>query len=365
VSRRRGTRRAALGGGAVVALGLTAGGVGLVTGAAGTGDDPPRTGAGAPPPATAEVTRGDLVDTAAVTGTLGYGDTSTLANHRRGTMTWVPAEGRVLTRGQTLWRVDTLPTVLMYGTIPMYRRLSPGVDGGTDVLQLEQNLRALGYTGFTVDQEYTSATAAAVKAWQDDIGLPRTGTVDADQVLFAPAPVRVDTPKLSVGSATGPGPALDVTGASRVVTVSVDASDQRLARKGAAVTVELPTGDRANGRISSVSTVAHAKKDDQGNTTGATIDVVVSLDAKALAGAAKTIDQSPVTVNFTAEKHDDVLSVPVSALLALREGGYGVQLVKGGTTSIVAVQVGMFADGQVEVSGEGIAEGVRVGVPSS
>ena len=55
--------------------------------------------------------------------------------------------------------------------------------------------------------------------------------------------------------------------------------------------------------------------------------------------------------------------MPVAALLALPKGGFGVQVVDGDTTRIVAVKTGMFAAGQVEVSGRDVAEGVTVGVP--
>jgi peptidoglycan hydrolase-like protein with peptidoglycan-binding domain len=367
VSRRPRGRSIAVAAGTVVAVGLTAGGVALATGAVGSDGEPPAdASSGTAPPATAEVTLRDLVDQDSTTGSLGYGDTSTIANHRQGTVTWLPAEGRVLGRGQALWRVDTLPTVLMYGTVPLYRTLSNGVADGEDVRQLERNLRALGYTGFTVDDEYTSATAAAVADWQDDVGLPETGSVDADQVVFAAGPVRVDSTKLAVGGAASPGPALDVTATTRVVTVELEVSDQRLARKGAAVQVELPGGQRVPGRITSVGNVAHAETDESGRETGeATVDVVVTLDAKAVAAAAGAIDQAPVTVYFTAEERKGVLTVPVSALLALSEGGYGVQVVSGGTTKIVAVETGLFADGDVEITGAGIAEGTKVGVPAS
>jgi hypothetical protein len=354
--------------GTVAAAGLTAGGVGLATGAIGDDGDPAAgTATGAAPPATAEVARQDLVDQDSVTGSLGFGDTSTIANRRQGTVTWVPAEGQVLARGQALWRVDTLPTVLMYGGLPLYRTLSAGVDDGADVRQLERNLRALGYTGFTVDDEFTSATAEAVEEWQDDVGLPETGSVDADQVVFAPGPVRVDTNKLTVGGGASPGPALDVTGTTKVVTVELEVSAQRLARKGAAVQVELPGGQQVAGRVTSVGTVAHAQQDEQGNETGdATIDVTVTLDARAAAAATGAIDQAPVTVYFTAQERKGVLAVPIAALLALREGGYGVEVVKpGGATEIVAVEVGLFADGLVEITGAGVAEGTKVGVPAS
>jgi peptidoglycan hydrolase-like protein with peptidoglycan-binding domain len=364
-SRRYGT--AAVGG--VVALVATAGGVAFTTGALGLGSDDPKASSSAKlPPATAAVTRQTLVDSKSEDGTLGYGDTTTINNQQQGTVTWVPAEGQVLRRGTTLYRVNTLPVTLMYGTVPMYRRLANGVDDGPDVKQLERNLRALGYTGFTVDETFSSATATAVKAWQDDRGLTKTGAVEVGQVVFAPGAVRVDTAKLKVGGSAGPGsPALDVTGTNRIVSVALKVGDERVAKKGAQVKVELPGGEEVNGRITSVGKVAHAadNSDDpnaQTDPSDSTIDVTIALAKTTSSGA---VDQAPVTVNFTSAEHKNVLSVPVAALLALSEGGYGVQVVEGTTSRIVAVETGLFADGQVEITGSGITAGTKVGVPAS
>jgi hypothetical protein len=65
-----------------------------------------------------------------------------------------------------------------------------------------------------------------------------------------------------------------------------------------------------------------------------------------------------------------VLTVPTSALVSLAGGGYAVEVVTGraadGTalTQLVAVDPGMFADGLVEVEGEGLEPGLEVVVPS-
>ncbi|GFJ88400.1 hypothetical protein [Phytohabitans rumicis] len=83
-------------------------------------------------------------------------------------------------------------------------------------------------------------------------------------------------------------------------------------------------------------------------------------DAKALAA----LDAATVDVAFTASERKDVLTVPVAALLALAEGGYGVQVVDGGSARIAAVQTGLFASGRVEVTGDGLTEGATVGMPS-
>jgi hypothetical protein len=53
----------------------------------------------------------------------------------------------------------------------------------------------------------------------------------------------------------------------------------------------------------------------------------------------------------------------VVALLARAEGGFGVEVVENGRSRIVPVRTGMFANGRVEISGEEIAEGMKVGIP--
>lgn len=56
-----------------------------------------------------------------------------------------------------------------------------------------------------------------------------------------------------------------------------------------------------------------------------------------------------------------MLTVPVEAIVALREGGYGLQIVRASTTTTVRVETGMSADGRIEVTGAGLAEGMQVG----
>ena len=57
---------------------------------------------------------------------------------------------------------------------------------------------------------------------------------------------------------------------------------------------------------------------------------------------------------------DDVLAVPVESLLALAGGGYALEVAGGdGTTRLVRVELGVFADDMVAVTGE-IAAGDQV-----
>ena len=69
----------------------------------------------------------------------------------------------------------------------------------------------------------------------------------------------------------------------------------------------------------------------------------------------------PVQVALAVQSVRGVLAVPVSALLALAGGGYGVEVVSpSGAHHLVGVTTGVFAGGQVQVRGAGIAPGVKV-----
>jgi peptidoglycan hydrolase-like protein with peptidoglycan-binding domain len=311
------------------------------------------------PPATAKVTRQTLFDTQTEDGKLDYGHTTSVTSRLQGTVTALGAPGATVKRGEALCRVDNTPVLLLYGALPAYRALSVGTKG-PDVKQFEENLSALGYRGFTVDEEFSASTVTAVKKWQKDLGLTQTGVVELGRVFYAPGQIRVDTQKVTVGDPLQPGASLfTYTATARVVTVELDVSDQRLAHDGAAVSIKLPAGNTVAGKIARSQTIIKpAEGQDPAQTK---IEVTVTIDdEKALAD----LDQATVSVAFTASKHDNVLTVPVAALLALAEGGYGVQVVDGTATHIVAVETGMFAGGRVEVSGTGLSEGMSVGVPS-
>ncbi|RZS37754.1 multidrug efflux pump subunit AcrA (membrane-fusion protein) [Herbihabitans rhizosphaerae] len=344
---------------AVVLLTVAGGAVAVTAFGADLGlRDPAGEPATSGPPATAPVIRGTLVDTRRESGKLSYGDVTPVAGRLGGTVTELAAVGSTVHRGQSLYRADNTPVVLLYGPLPAYRVLAPGTVGA-DVQQFEQNLKALGYKGFAVDDKYAEATAAAVKKWQKSLGLPETGVVELGRVVYAPGPVRVDAHKSAVGDELQPGrELLGRTGSTRVVVVELAVSAQRLARTGTPVSVTLPNGTVAGGRIARSRTIV-APGTAATQTTKIEVTVTVD-DEQVLAG----LDQASVDVAFTASRRENVLSVPVAALLALPEGGYGVQIVDGAGTRVVPVQTGMFANGRVEITGAGITESTRVGVPS-
>lgn len=322
------------------------------------GEAPPR------PEATAHVERTTLERRETLDGTLGHPEAGSFFARSEGVLTRLPEVGAELSAGDRAWEIDGRPTILLRGDVPAYRLLEPGVKG-EDVRRFEQALSELGYGGFTVDDEYTALTAEAVRTWQRDVaGMEVTGTVDPARIWYTSGPVRVTSHEIAVGSTVAPGTALlDTAATERVVRIDLDVDDRDLVAEGDEVTVEMPGGGTAAGEVASVGTVAETDDGSQEGMPGdgkATVEVLVRLPGD----AEGFLDRAPVTVEVRGQSREDVLAVPVGALIALSGGGYGVSVVGAdGTVSDVPVETGWFADGLVEVTGDGIGEGTEVVVP--
>ncbi|MEV4276077.1 peptidoglycan-binding protein [Actinoplanes xinjiangensis] len=341
---------------AAMAAAGAGGGIAATRWAAGGGTPEPARATGEAV-ATVAVERTDLSTARTMPGTLGYGTPRTIRG-AGGTVTWLPSAGTTVTRGQPLYRNDDQPVLLLYGTTPMFRPIDGAGLTGRDVRVIVDNLRALGYPvgdqprGIRPgDGVVTTGVVAAVKKWQQDTGVPVTGTITPVQVVVLPGPVRVAEITTDLGAPAGDG-VLTVTGRRKAITVPVRAVELGTVRKGDAVQVELPGGATTTGTVAAVDRDARPADDAEGGEV--LVDVTVTVKNTA---AVKKLDSAPVQVSFTGETRANVLAVPVAALLALREGGHAVQIAGG---PLVAVETGMFAMGMVEISGDGLTEGVRV-----
>ncbi|MEU1225509.1 peptidoglycan-binding domain-containing protein [Streptomyces sp. NPDC005828] len=362
----------------VVAAVAAVGALGL----GGGGDEgpaaPPRAGS------TVAVTKATLVERTKVDGELGYGPEIPLPVKATGTVTWLPEPGTTAERGDTLLRVDDRPVVLLYGTLPMYRELGMRApDGGTrteartappsappqpqpqqppqpqplrgmDVLQFESNLAALGYTGFTVDEEFTAGTERAVKRWQKALGLPETGRVGLGDVVYASGRIRLGLPGVRLGAAAGDN-ALGYTGTTRKVVVDASAQEASWAVRGAGVTVGLPDGTPVKGEVAAIGRQATAPEG--GGEQPPTVPVTITVADQRSLGR---LESGPVSVEYVGRKRENVLAVPVAALVALAEGGHGLETEDG---RFVTARTGLFADGMVEVSGPALHPGLKVRIP--
>ncbi|WKZ83098.1 MAG: peptidoglycan-binding protein [Acidimicrobiia bacterium] len=371
-----------------------------------------------------------------------------VAPGRQGTVTSLPAAGDLIPFGGELLRIDDVPVILLEGDVPAWRVLRNG-STGRDVEQLEAALVSLGYdpdATVVVDEEFTAATEAmvrewqeasglevdgrftpgdavflpgpaeieqvqasvgtfasptapiltaqvgaepiegddvrqlqealvrlghevpvsgvfdeatrtAVTAWQRAVGAEPDGVVHLGEVVFLPEPVRVTDALVTVGRPVSNGtPVLATTGSSSVVLLGLPADDQSLLAVEQTVTVELPDGSEAEGVVVSISGVATRLQ------TGAVVFETTIELLDATVGA--DLDQAPVDVHVVTDSRQGVTAVPVTSLLALAEGGYAVEVSDGaGATRLVPVTPGLYADGWVEVSSDGLAPGDEVVVP--
>jgi peptidoglycan hydrolase-like protein with peptidoglycan-binding domain len=281
------------------------------------------------------------------------------------TFTKLPSVGQVIKRGQSLYEISGQSVVLLYGSVPPTRAFVAGMSAGSDVGELNANLDALGYGQGLTGDEYTAATAAAIRALQSAHGLTVTGELLLGSVVFEPGAVRVTSVTPTVGQAVMPGPVLAITSTARQVKVALDASQQASVKVGDQVTITLPDSQTTPGRITYVSSVATSSSSKAGEEESApTIEVDATPTDPAATGH---LDQAPVNVSITTESIHDAFVVPVDALLALAGGGYAVEVSEGGVHRLVAVTVGLFddADGLVQVSGQGLSAGQRVVVPAT
>ncbi|WP_159622159.1 efflux RND transporter periplasmic adaptor subunit [Ruania rhizosphaerae] len=310
--------------------------------------------------ATEHVAGGDLEESTNTTGTLRYDGLRTVQAREAGTVTGLPTPGSTVAAGEPLYSIDDVPAFLLHGETPAWRGFASGMEDGTDVHQLEQALSDLGFFTDEPDEQFRWATTEAIMDWQESLGLERTGELPFGSIVFADGDVRIGTVAATVGDQVAAGTELfQLSGTTQIVEVDLSLSDQQLAVLDTAVVVRLPGGEQTSGTIVSVGTPTETE-DAAGQAT-TVIPVVVALEDP---DAAAAFQEASVTVEIPSESREDVLSVPVSALLAISPDQFGVEVVGAdGSTRQVPVETGLFAGGRVEVTGDGITEGTEVVVP--
>jgi peptidoglycan hydrolase-like protein with peptidoglycan-binding domain len=322
------------------------------------------------PGGSATVVRTDLVQSKTVDGKLDFAQRRPVKAVVEGTVTVAAGEGRTLGLGDTLYELNDKPVTLLYGPVPMFREMKTG-DRGSDVLQLERNLRDLGYgEKLYVDPRYDKDTEAAVKRWQKSLNREPTGRVGMGDVVFQRGKVKVVTADAALADRVAPDKTvLTVASTKPVVRAQLEQSDGALTAKGTRVEITLPSGKGAQGRVlGTVRPEEDGASTGGGGGAGGQDGITVEVELTGGGSVASGEDaKASASVKFVSESRKGVLVVPVEAVLALRgeRGGYGLQVIEGNTSKMVRVETGMTADGQIEVSGAGVREGMKVGVAKS
>ena len=215
-----------------------------------------------------------------------------------------------------------------------------------------------------VDQE---AELAKAKEELDELKLSaKSETFSPTNAYASKTAIIVGSYISDVGSAvTLNSPLYNISSIGIEVVFQVDATDQETVSLGDSVEIELPTDERVPTLITFIDQVVTQTQ--AGEFIEVTLEVLNPEEIEAY-------DQAPVKVFVTTEISENVLYVPVNALLALAEGGYALEIYDGELdgatfegesgvdTSYVAVEIGVFTDGFVEVKGN-ISEGQTVVVP--
>lgn len=296
---------------------------------------------------TIEVRKMDLTEERTVSGTLGFGPARVVKGTGEGVLTELPIVGKKTSRGKALYRFNDQPVIVFYGDTPLFRPLDkPGLTG-RDVLEVRQNLTALGYSARSSEPDVSDAgLLAAIKRWRKDHDLPGPGLTPQGAVVLS-GPGRVSEVTAQVGDPVE-GPLLSITATEAAISVPMSPADAATVHIGTKVTVIAPSGTSSAAKITAIGRAVSGG--DGGEA--AKVDITVKPDKPISA-----YDAADVQVRITTLARKGVLAVPVGALIALAEGGYALQRPDG---SLIAAKVGVFAGGLVQVSGPGITDGLAV-----
>ena len=295
------------------------------------------------------------------------------------TITALAAPDTPVSTGTVLFRSNGLPVAAVEGdssAIPALERdLEVGVDAGRDVRLLEQMLVAGGFDAagaLVVDDTFDVNTATAVLAWWQSVDPaitadPATLVVPAGSFAVVPAGLQVGDATIADGTLL---PAdvgvLSLTAPARLVTTSAPIGDDTFALD-AHIDVEFPDGTITTGVVVEVGNVAT----NASGTPGQTPSVDITIRVAEIPASVESFVSIPVTLRVVDEEVPGAFVVPTSALLALAEGGFALEVVTApatastpAATTLIPVEPGLYSNGFVVVTGDQVSDGLQVVVPS-
>lgn len=268
------------------------------------------------------------------------------------------APGDEVLPGSVLYRVDERPVVVAEGAVPAFRPVGRGTEGA-DARQVQQMLTDLGFYTGAVDGEAGSWTVAAIREWQESLGMPQTGVVEAGDVVFVPAlPTRVslDGEVIARGrSVSGGEEAVQGLPPAPVFTVPVTDAQAGMVPAGTLVEVTSPDGDVWDAFVTGQT------RDDVSGVVSMTLE---GEGGAVICGAAcaqvPVTGQARLASRIVTQETVAGLVVPSAALTT---GADGQIAVIGEDGQRMPVTVGASARGMSVV--EGVPDGTRVRVPAS
>ncbi len=251
-----------------------------------------------------------------------------------------PVASRIKT-GSRLYSVNGQPVIAIISKTTWWRELKVGVSPGADVEVLEKTLQQLGFAPeLKVDREFTAATAEAVSTWEEKIGRSKNdGRVALGDVVSIPAETEVAQQLVPVGgSVQSLTPVLSLVTQNAVIKSEITPESSSDWPLGKSVELSIDRESKLTGKIDTQDRSATAEK--------------LQLRVLPEKAADSWKSGTEVRVVVVREIRKQVLCVPVSFPRANSQGRPVIRIRVSGQVVERPVQLGLVADGWVQISGD-------------
>jgi hypothetical protein len=205
----------------------------------------------------------------------------------------------------------------------------------------------------SLERAAEAGAAEALREARTAYNQARQNTAGPRDILMIPtSPVRVDQVLAKIGQ-LAEGPVITWTQTTLFASANLTDTQRASLAAGVEASVSLPNGLEVAGTVGDI-TAPHVDQE-SGQSTPATVRIDIE-DQEALAD----VGLSAATIRFVREEATGALVVPVTALIALAEGGYAVELTDG---TLVGVELGLVADTRAEIVSDQLSVGQKVVVP--
>ena len=257
--------------------------------------------------------------------------------------------------------VSGKPMFAFVSSTPLYKTLSVNLSSGTQVANivvLQRALKDLGYYTGSISGAFGSTTQTALKAWQADHGVSKTGKVSTARFVWVPRGAVLSAWQVDVGS--------QVSGQTAVATVAfprtlvaqalitqADIASLKVGQK-AQLTIDGYTGDAFTGSISRIDDQPASASSSAGSSTST--QYAVTLTSRNLPKIAKSGMTGTLAVVIAQRKN--VLLVPTSAVSGTSSVPF-VRVIIDSKPAYRQVQTGMSTSASTQITG-GLTSGESV-----
>lgn len=303
------------------------------------------------------VVRGVISESVSLNAVAAWPEILAGINQTSGIVTSIEIEpGEEVAPGATLFTVALRPVVIAQGEVPMFREIADGAVGG-DVGQLQVLLKELGHYRDIIDARVGPRTTAAIRRWQGELGVEKTGVVELGDVVFVPhLPSRIAlNPEFIHRGASLTGGEEAVFSLPPVPVFRIPATEAQASIMPSGTTIEVTS---PSGRVWRGVAGEQKRAEDDSISVFVAGQGGSSLCADAC-GEVPAGEESTLLSRVVLVPEVEGLLVPSSALVTAADGETAVIGVDGERT---AVKVTASAKGMSVISG--VPEGTRVRVPA-